>query len=242
MAKRRRNSLRAPEDPFGRWMRVDITDPRLSAVLDAKDMRPTAVWRNDLYQVLVFREYVNVDGFPCMHWLSIKRLDKRAIHDWRDLQRIKNELIGRSNEAMELYPAESRLVDTSNQFHLWVLAEPLRRFPLGFSQRAVCLPHDDGWGGSKQRPWPQGQEPKDAMTSAQFNALCDDAIGPGMQVGPTTLPAYLKRSTPCDVCGATMDPHLCGVGLVEGVRTRFPIYPGTGAVDGPAAVNEGDKG
>jgi hypothetical protein len=37
------------------------------------------------------------------------------VHDWRDLQRIKNQLVGPECEAVELYPAESRKVDTANQ-------------------------------------------------------------------------------------------------------------------------------
>src|ERR1043165_2191444 len=53
-------------------------------------------------------------------WLSIHNLKKTADHDWRDYQRIKNELVGPEAEGVELYPAESRLVDTSNQFHLYV--------------------------------------------------------------------------------------------------------------------------
>lgn len=53
--------------------------------------------------------------------LSIRRLDREPCHDWRELQRIKNELVGPECEGLELYPAESRLTDTSNQYHLWVI-------------------------------------------------------------------------------------------------------------------------
>ena len=52
--------------------------------------------------------------------LSIRRLDRKPCRDWRDFQQIKNELCGEEREALELYPRESRLVDTANQFHLWV--------------------------------------------------------------------------------------------------------------------------
>lgn len=69
--------------------------------------------------------------------LSIKRLDRDTIHDWRDLQRIKNELIGAEHEAVELYSAESRLVDTTNQYHLWVLSDPKAAFPFGWTSRLV---------------------------------------------------------------------------------------------------------
>lgn len=39
-------------------------------------------------------------------------------------------------EGIELYPAESRLVDTSNQYHLWVFKG--RRLATGFQFRAVA--------------------------------------------------------------------------------------------------------
>lgn len=95
------------------------------------------------------REYqVDIDkqpkhGFTGMEvWhLSIKRRDKRHIHDWRDLQEIKNLLCGPEAEAVELYPADSRLVDAANQYHLWVFMRDgdrnLPRFPVGFTHREV---------------------------------------------------------------------------------------------------------
>ncbi len=85
-------------------------------------------WLNDLYQVGVYDE--NEDFL----WLSIKRRDKEVIHDWRHLQIIKNEIVGEEHEGFELYPAESRLVDTANQYHLWVFKNPEHRMPIGFNQ------------------------------------------------------------------------------------------------------------
>jgi hypothetical protein len=81
--------------------------------------------------------------------LSIRRNDREACHDWRDFQRIKNELTGPEWEAVELYPAESRLVDSANQYHLWAVDQKL---DLGFSSRLVT----DGAtiDGAKQRPLP----------------------------------------------------------------------------------------
>jgi len=51
--------------------------------------------------------------------ISISALDNSARHDWREFQQIKNELVGEEWEAVELYPAESRLKDPSNRFYLW---------------------------------------------------------------------------------------------------------------------------
>jgi hypothetical protein len=77
------------------------------------------------------------DG-PPMHLLSIHSHTRSAVgaHDWRHFQRIKNELCGPEREAVEIYPAESRLVDTANEFWLWVLPEG-ERLPFGFNERRV---------------------------------------------------------------------------------------------------------
>lgn len=81
-------------------------------------------------------------------WLSIHTLDKTAEHDWRDYQRIKNELCGEETEGVELYPAESRKVDTSNQFHLYVFEG--FKFPFGFRDRLII--ENPTLPGTKQRP------------------------------------------------------------------------------------------
>jgi len=41
-----------------------------------------------------------------------------AAHDWRELQRVKNQIAGEQWEAFELYPSETRLIDPSNYFIL----------------------------------------------------------------------------------------------------------------------------
>lgn len=86
-------------------------------------------FRNDTYQVC--RAVTASAMGPLVH-LSIRRLDRKPVHDWRDLQEIKNQLVGPEMEAVELYPAESRCMDVANQFHLWCLPIAGKRFPLGF--------------------------------------------------------------------------------------------------------------
>ena len=51
--------------------------------------------------------------------LGISSEDGKARHDFRDFQKIKNQLAGEEWEAFELYPAESRLLDPSNYYLLW---------------------------------------------------------------------------------------------------------------------------
>jgi|TARA_R100000908_G_C3734918_1_gene133140 hypothetical protein len=52
-------------------------------------------------------------------YLSFKRIDREPLGDWRAKQRIKNAVLGDHWEGVELYPAEERLVDTSNQYHMF---------------------------------------------------------------------------------------------------------------------------
>lgn len=86
--------------------------------------------------------------------LAIRNRDHSDKHDWRDFQRIKNELLGPEEEAVELYPAESRLTDTKNEYHLWCI----RGKPwscIGWNEREVSE------ASERQRPWPEGEEPAD---------------------------------------------------------------------------------
>lgn len=106
------------------------------------------VWGNNRYMIHVERRF---DG--SIDNLSIRRQDRKAIRDWRDLQRIKNELAGYEAEAVELFPADSRLVDSANQYWLWCLP-PGERFPYGFTTRFVG---DTETGGSRQRPLPDDE-------------------------------------------------------------------------------------
>lgn len=136
------------------------------------------VWKNNLYQVIEATIAPEEMGFSpemcakhdarCV-WLSIKRLDQQAVHDWRDLQRIKNEILGAEAEAVELYPAESRLVDNANQFHLWCLVGNGAHFPFGWAKRMVTA-GGRTQVGSQQRPFYDGEQPADAMTLDEADA------------------------------------------------------------------------
>lgn len=112
-----------------------------------EEMLKDIVWINDVYQVAERRLGNGDEKYEMIH-LSIKRLDRQPVHDWRDLQKIKNEIVGSECEGVELYPAESRRVDTANQYHLWVFSSPSIKFPFGFSTRSVS---EEEIGNSKQR-------------------------------------------------------------------------------------------
>lgn len=71
---------------------------------------------------------------PSSAMLQICRSDGGSVFDWRDLQQIKNQVCGDNWEAIELFPAESRLKDPSNARYLWARHTP---FPFGFMGRVV---------------------------------------------------------------------------------------------------------
>lgn len=107
---------------------------------------PDEMWTNDRYRVIVRRDD---DGH--VSCISITRWDHKPVHDWRDCHAIKNQLAGPEVEALELYPAESRLVDTANTAWLWVLP-PGARLPFGFEDRLVLDADADLQIGQSQRP------------------------------------------------------------------------------------------
>jgi len=111
-------------------------------------------YENDTYIVMVFRgkqaDWLIDDSQlkGQMTYISIKNRDKTAIHDWRHFQQIKNELVSPECEAVEIYPNEDRLVDTANQYHLFVF--PLKyKLPFGWKVRSVLK--DQAIGGFNKR-------------------------------------------------------------------------------------------
>ncbi len=139
-AERRRAARRAQHDAAAAWTPFE----RVRADHDATGA--FELYRNSRYQVA---RYVDTqpEGDTIIH-LSIRSLANDARHDWRDFQKIKNELAGVEWEGVELYPAESRLVDGVNQFHLWCFPT---RLPFGFTGRYVS--DEPALRGGKQRPF-----------------------------------------------------------------------------------------
>jgi hypothetical protein len=136
---------------------VDPLDPKQLAedhkcsVKTAKriinQVKTEEIWINSTYQVAV-KKIRATKAMPEMIHLSIKRRDKAPVTDWRDKQEIKNQLVGAECEGIELYPAESRLTDMVNQYHLWVFSSPDHTMPWGWNTRAV---ETEAKGSAKQR-------------------------------------------------------------------------------------------
>jgi hypothetical protein len=116
------------------------------AMLDAENAK-CRLFVNDLYQVQVG----TCGPDNTMLHINIRRRDGAAIFDWRHMQQIKNEIAGPSREAFQLFPAEDRKVDTSNKYHLWVLAEGVRFDAIGWAQRDVQYEENRNVPGLRQR-------------------------------------------------------------------------------------------
>lgn len=118
----------------------------LTAKVESKDF-----WANDRYVCHVDRR--EDDGSVMV--LSFHRRDRKPIRDWRDMQQIKNDIAGLEIEGVELFPADSRLMDTANEYWLWCL-RPGERWPFGFVNREVSDESHAASLGAKQRPLREG--------------------------------------------------------------------------------------
>lgn len=114
------------------------------------------MWENSRYLVTVRRHTAGwpSDNGPFVQ-IGVSSHDGQARHDWRDFQRIKNDVCGEDWEAIELYPSERRLMDPSNYYMLW--ARP--SLPYGkFVPRTIMSPETCI---APQRGWRAGDEPKE---------------------------------------------------------------------------------
>jgi hypothetical protein len=117
------------EGLFGAHVRT-VQEKVLIVEQIVQHMSSAVMYQNDTYVVTAL-------GAPPFIHLVIRRHDWEACNDWRDFQQLKNEIVGSEYEAVELFPAESRLIDTSNTYHLWVHCDPTYRFPMGLHNRLV---------------------------------------------------------------------------------------------------------
>ncbi len=146
--KAKRQSLQDPL-PWSQWLPATLTGEQARQITALGGRIPDRVFINSRYEVWV-TEDIEYEGVPGrMTWLSIKRRDKLPIRSWRDLQRIKQELLGADVEGVEIFPCAQRLVDTSNQYHLWCLPRGMM-FPFGYMERLVS---EDESAGNRQEPF-----------------------------------------------------------------------------------------
>lgn len=124
-------------------------------LVEIRQSNPNAeVWENDLYTVIVQRHKKGffIGNKPYVR-LGIINADNSARHDWREFQQIKNLLLGPDWEGIELYPAEDRLVDPSNEFFMWCVPKGVLKVGLPKNTRRVLHP---AMAYAPQRPFPEG--------------------------------------------------------------------------------------
>jgi hypothetical protein len=142
-----------PREVIAKMMRLGMT--RKQAKHEYRRLKRLEWWGNDRYSVGVDRDS-ELHGFGpsvrCVH-VSFHLRDRAPVSDWRECQEIKNAVLGAEAEAIMLYPAESRVIDTANEFHLWACfdrasGEPMT-MPVGWR---AGLKTSDSREGAVQRP------------------------------------------------------------------------------------------
>lgn len=105
------------------WFKPSLTDAARARHPACADV--LRVLRNDIYVVQIY-------GVPWRHYhdpllhLIVRRIDGGKSFPWRDLQRIKDELVSPDRTAVQVHPPDYEVVDQANLAHLWV-------YPSGFS-------------------------------------------------------------------------------------------------------------
>lgn len=128
----------------------------LHLFMAADPISGSEVWRNPWYDVRVVRHASGwiLDNGPWMR-IGISSADGEPRHDWRVFQHIKNQLAGPEWWALELYPAESQLIDPSNYYLLW--AAPT----LPFGERLGRVLAGPSNTLAPQRGWHPDDEPEE---------------------------------------------------------------------------------
>ena len=119
-----------------------------------KDMQTSTYYISDTYHVCLRQLEPEEHGFGKdidIIWLSYKRHDRKSFGDWRIKQHIKNQMVGPECEAIEIYPAESRKMDSSNQYHLWCFPKGMT-FPIWIFNNRVVVKGNAVYEKSVQRP------------------------------------------------------------------------------------------
>ncbi|NRF67831.1 hypothetical protein HLB44_12630 [Aquincola sp. S2] len=134
-------AIGSPKESLG--IEQDARSPRtpLAAALQKEEsLRQQTVYTNETYQVRVSVVRAPLGAqYGDVAWLSIKRHDDAAVHDWNDVQEIKSRIIGAEHEGFEVYPADSLTVDTANEHHLYVFLNSKVRLPIGYRlHQAMC--------------------------------------------------------------------------------------------------------
>lgn len=108
------------KNPYQQWTNFIYDEEATKAYRNRTgDPQQSEIFSNKSHVVIMTPMSIEhgIDGWVS---LSIKRHDRKAECDWRIFQRIKNDLVGEKREAVQLFPSMDRVLDTANQYFLWV--------------------------------------------------------------------------------------------------------------------------
>jgi hypothetical protein len=112
-----------------RW-EVMVEVPREVWPIGCSGRRAMRFWKNNKYTCTEYPSRSTEHGL--VRHLLIQRVTGERVARWDHLQRIKNETVGTEVVAIEVYPAESQVVNACHVYHLWVL-------PVGYALPGVGL-------------------------------------------------------------------------------------------------------
>lgn len=108
---------------WGPWSKrqINALDARWRPVLAGPEEWLDFAYTNTTYSVQ-FSEYTTSRGVYLHLWIRRHKGGAKSV-PWSSKQKIKTQLVGPERVAVEVFPAESELVDSANMYHLWVYPE-----------------------------------------------------------------------------------------------------------------------
>lgn len=82
----------------------------------------TRAYQNNRYVVMIQDNCETTHG-KCIKTLIQKHDNKPIMNHWKELQNIKNKIFGEETLAIEYYPEQSKLIDESNIYWIFIYPE-----------------------------------------------------------------------------------------------------------------------
>lgn len=109
--------------PFNEFKDVtDFANKRHRQLNPLSDYCPDKVWQNNHYIVQIF--YNNKRKGKLYTKAMICRSDSQPLINWQDIYRIKNEIFGEEQEAIQFLPPKSELIDVANLYWIYIETNP----------------------------------------------------------------------------------------------------------------------
>ncbi|MDG0056956.1 hypothetical protein MMB75_25355 [Paenibacillus sp. P2(2022)] len=102
-----------------------------------KSMHTGTGWVRELNKAWTDGEYAVMSRVVKTDWGDVIHACMRNTDNtdipWAEKQRIKNDLFGVESTAIEVFPAQTDLVDEANMYHFWVLPQGIK-LPFGLKE------------------------------------------------------------------------------------------------------------